>query len=497
MWNLKEIQKLANKQSKKKGHLGYFQNFNAGNVPLGVSIFNSNMDTGNDPAENVSSIGTADGGVGMVGDAMGEELEKTEGAGEMPEKFKSHLKAINNKNNAHRRKNVKSRIKEALDKTVFTDELLNKVKKEIESGKRSDSTFDIIEEVASEGIQDFFGDVDVEANVQFGRGDYRVYDDKGGYRSWDAEEDEEALDDAILNASTWDDAVADYVDFLDSAVMYHEPNYDESVKNVKVKTFSDIEEAEDDYIPDPEFTKLGFEGIYDYDPEVKITDYEMPFGEDYSEKDYEDTWQYRYEKVGSKRVRSGDGIETDYTIYYDNENNNYIAIFGDEKYFNPSNTKYWDVFNSKEEALNYLNNCDNNNSEQNKNICIPVTVNKKIKSPYDVIDEDFIYDDQVDDYENHNYPSKKESTTSLEYNDDAINSEETPYGYGEREEQIKKAERNIISLKAELRFLTFVAPMELKRGGAFDSKEEIDDAKEQVLKALEKEESRLAALKRR
>lgn len=139
----------------------------------------------------------------------------------------SDLKESGAKNNARRRKNVKSKIKEALDKTVFTDELLNRVKKEIKSGKRSDATVDVIEQVASEGIQGFFGDVDVEANVQAGRGDYRVYDDEGGYQYWYAEEDEEALDDAILNANTWDDAVADYVDFLDSAVMYHEPDYDD------------------------------------------------------------------------------------------------------------------------------------------------------------------------------------------------------------------------------------------------------------------------------
>ena len=166
------------------------------------------------------------------------------------------------KNNTRRRKKAKSRIKEALDKTVFTDELLDKVKKEIKSGKRSDATVDIIEQVALEGIQDFFGDVDVESNVQAGRGDYRVYDAEGGYRSWDAEEDEEALDDAILNANTWDDAVADYVDYLDWAVMYHEPDYDDD----------EYDDDDDEYDDDDEEIKPRIVSEESYQAFIKLLD---------------------------------------------------------------------------------------------------------------------------------------------------------------------------------------------------------------------------------
>ena len=84
---LDELRKKAQKQIKKKNYLGYFQKFNAGNVPLNNTIFNSIMDTSDsEAAGDISGIGEADGGIGMVGGAMGEDLEiKKEGNQEVPE----------------------------------------------------------------------------------------------------------------------------------------------------------------------------------------------------------------------------------------------------------------------------------------------------------------------------------------------------------------------------------------------------------------------------
>ena len=85
---LDELRKKAQKQIKKKNYLGYFQKFNAGNVPLNNVIFNSIMDTSDsDAVGDISGVGEADGGIGMVGGAMGEDLEvKKVDTQEMPEK---------------------------------------------------------------------------------------------------------------------------------------------------------------------------------------------------------------------------------------------------------------------------------------------------------------------------------------------------------------------------------------------------------------------------
>ena len=84
---LDELRKKAQKQIKKKNYLGYFQKFNAGNVPLNNAIFNSIMDTSDsDAVGDISGVGEADGGIGMVGGAMGEDLEvKKVDTQEMPE----------------------------------------------------------------------------------------------------------------------------------------------------------------------------------------------------------------------------------------------------------------------------------------------------------------------------------------------------------------------------------------------------------------------------
>ena len=83
---LDELRKKAQKQIKKKNYLGYFQKFNAGNVPLNNAMFNSIMDTSDsEVAGDISGVGEADGGVGMVGGAMGEDLEIKKEEKQIPE----------------------------------------------------------------------------------------------------------------------------------------------------------------------------------------------------------------------------------------------------------------------------------------------------------------------------------------------------------------------------------------------------------------------------
>lgn len=51
------------------------------------------------------------------------------------------------------------------------------------------------------------------------------------------------------------------------------------------------------------------------------------------------TYEDRYEYIKSKSVLDIDGFYTDYTMYYDNEGDKYIFIFGDNDLYNPENTE--------------------------------------------------------------------------------------------------------------------------------------------------------------
>lgn len=63
-----------------------------------------------------------------------------------------------------------------------------------------------------------------------------------------------------------------------------------------------------------------------------------------------------YYKVASKSVMDSDGFWTEYTMYYDEDNNNYFFIFGDSDLYGPDpNYADWEC-DSNEEAVEWYNN---------------------------------------------------------------------------------------------------------------------------------------------
>lgn len=64
----------------------------------------------------------------------------------------------------------------------------------------------------------------------------------------------------------------------------------------------------------------------------------------------------RYEVIDSKSVRDSDGFYTDYTLYYDNEEDIYLCIFGDEDLYTPSNSEPDVEFDTEREAIEWFEN---------------------------------------------------------------------------------------------------------------------------------------------
>ena len=62
---------------------------------------------------------------------------------------------------------------------------------------------------------------------------------------------------------------------------------------------------------------------------------------------------------------------------------------------------------------------------------------------------------------------------------------------------IENLEKNIQALEDELEFLENQAPKEVRRGGAFDSQEEIDAAIDETVRELKRERAKLAIIQRR
>ena len=88
----------------------------------------------------------------------------------------------------------------------------------------------------------------------------------------------------------------------------------------------------------------------------------------------------------------------------------------------------------------------------------------------------------------------------FEYNDNPLYESEMSeldidLKYGEN--FVEKLKRNIEDLEKEVKFLKTQAPKEIRKGGAFDSQEEIDDALEATIRELNREKAKLAIIERR
>lgn len=62
----------------------------------------------------------------------------------------------------------------------------------------------------------------------------------------------------------------------------------------------------------------------------------------------------RYEKIKTKTVYDFDGFRTDYTLYFDHNQNNYFTIFGDSDLYGPDSDHDWDFGKNEKEALEWF-----------------------------------------------------------------------------------------------------------------------------------------------
>lgn len=69
------------------------------------------------------------------------------------------------------------------------------------------------------------------------------------------------------------------------------------------------------------------------------------------EKDEKDAWEF----VTSKSVRDSDGFYTEYTLYYNTEEDRYVCIFGDSDLYDPTNTEPDFECEEKWEAFEWFN----------------------------------------------------------------------------------------------------------------------------------------------
>lgn len=262
-----------------------------------------------------------------------------------------------------------------------------------------------------------------------------------------------------------------------------------------------------EYEEDPFLLQYTFDGIDSDDPEVFVTeyDYRSPynFDEDWDEEEQYTDEDDRYERLERKSVYDSNGFTTDYVLYYDSYEDKYFTMFGDEDLYAPD-IDYADAdFDTYEQAKEWFDNYEGFTDEDEEeedffsfDECVHPTVKanayKKPSNPYSKVKDVSFYDDDVDDKVRVTEGAFKPKNSKFEYDDTPINEgamSELDIERQENAEILDKLRKDIDDLNDELKFLRETAPKEIRRGGAFDSQAEIDDA----IEATERELKRTTA----
>lgn len=432
---LDDLKKKAQKQIKKKNYMGWFQNFNAGNVPLNNAIFNSFMGTASDATDSVSGIGEADGGIGMVG-AMGEDLEKE--GNRMPEKVKFYYTSTDSD----------------LDKKWYeeeTDELV----------------------VDKEDV--------IQALLNLLR-----YDESFVYM------DDDEFESIVRNH--WVELKDKYYEELFEIFSHNLEDMDEYSDNFTDEFYNDDVECEcEKEEEDPYFTQTLFEGLKEYDPTFtpKYESIHKSLNESYENKFYD------IDKILDKAFDYG------YSYGYEGDEAfqrllKKIPTLSEEDLERVENAFYNGNHEAEmKEEENYYSEC-----VHTKNLPDYDDLNESNISYDDTVDNFYGYDDELTKEYDEKYPyryyDEEENEEDLDYNDEPL--EESAMSELDLEIQdpefINKLRRNIKYLENEIDFLVNQAPKEIRRGGAFDSQEEIDDALEATQRELNREKAKLAIIQR-
>lgn len=77
--------------------------------------------------------------------------------------------------------------------------------------------------------------------------------------------------------------------------------------------------------------------------------------EQIDEPDYIPDEMDRYEAIAHKTVYDSDGFTTDYTLYFDHDENNYFTVFGDNDLYGPEDSDHdWDFGPNEDEAFEWF-----------------------------------------------------------------------------------------------------------------------------------------------
>ena len=444
---LDELRKKAQKQIKKKNYLGYFQKFNAGNVPLNNVIFNSIMDTSDsDAVGDISGVGEADGGIGMVGGAMGEDLEvKKVDTQEMPEEEIVTFHYTSKDENSNDKWYEVETSTVTVPKEDVIQALLNLLR--------------YTEEFA------YMDDSDFESTV-------RKY-----WKELKDEYYEELFN--LFNQNMEDVAPENFTDEF----------YDDDVISFNY---------EDEEEPDAEFTSTEFEDIDSDDP----------------------TFESRYDPI-SKYDLEEDYYDVDFNALLDQAYNyGYNYGFEGEVAFQRLLNKLYEKYSLEDDEEERLKNAFYNGSHQaemdeeekyyneefHKAPYIPEYSEQNPENDYSDYDDEFLdkfagYDPKLMEIKSKKHPFawyENEKEDKFSYDDEPL--QESFMSDLDLElqdpEYIKRLEKNIKALEDELDFLRNQAPKEIRKGGNFDSQEEIDDAVEQTERELAREQAKYKIIER-
>ena len=258
------------------------------------------------------------------------------------------------------------------------------------------------------------------------------------------------------------------------------------------------------YEEDPFLLQYTFDGIDSDDPDIAVTEYDYrspyDFDEDWDEEEQDTERDDRYERLERKSVYDSDGFTTDYVLYYDSYEDKYFTMFGDEDVYAPD-IDYADAdFDTYEQAKEWFDNYEGFTDEDEEeedffsfDECVHPTVKanayKKPANPYSKVKDVSFYDDDVDGKVRVTESGFKPKNSKFEYDDNPISEgamSELDIERQENSELLDKLRKDIDDLNDELEFLRETAPKEIRRGGAFDSQAEIDDAIEATERELKR-----------
>lgn len=452
---LADVNKKSKEQSKKKNYMGWHQAFGGGEAPINNSIFN--MGTG----PTVS----ADGGIGMVS-SVGEDLEMD---------YEELAK----------REDLDE--KDVFIKKQFDNSFMPKHKKDcIKKPQTKEYEYD--DDFTIKGMFEDLDSDDPEVKVT-------EYECKKPRFYEDISEDEDGGYDlikikTIIDSDGFDTEYALYRDnqsgqyftmFGDMDLYEPDIEYADAVFD----SYREAEEWFDSY--------NGFEDEDDYNFDVDECIHKERILPSYVKEKPIVNESYS-DKITLCDFLASDAVELCYNFFK----------------FNPATRKFKISPDEREELIiDFLGNAREEShqagfSDEEENVLIKELSNyfnsykPKVGQPA-VFYGSLFKLDRTKEFIKNNHKSGIDKKESFKYDDAPLNETATSdlaFDVEFEQDYVDKLKKNISDLEKELDFLKNTAPKEIRRGGAFDSQEEIDDAVKATERELDLQRAKYNIIKR-